>query len=70
MVYDFLPFMILPLYNTLTKLDSSMIEAAQDLGATKIQVLFKVIIPLSIPGRSNHCDPDKWSLPPGNWPPY
>lgn len=50
MVYDFLPFMILPLYNTLTKLDNSMIEAAQDLGATKVQVLFKVVIPLSVPG--------------------
>ena len=50
MVYDFLPFMIMPLYNALTKLDDSMIEAAQDLGATRTQVFYKVIIPLSIPG--------------------
>lgn len=50
MVYDFLPFMIMPLYNALTKLDNSMIEAAQDLGATRTQVFYKVIIPLSIPG--------------------
>ena len=50
MVYDFLPFMIMPLYNALTKLDDSMIEAAQDLGATRTQVFYKVIIPLSVPG--------------------
>ena len=50
MVYDFLPFMILPLYNTLTKLDDSFIEAAQDLGATKSRVFLKVILPLSVPG--------------------
>lgn len=50
MVYDFLPFMIMPLYNTLTKLDDSLIEAAADLGATKKHTFFKVILPLSIPG--------------------
>lgn len=50
MVYDFLPFMILPLYNTLTKLDNSLIEAAHDLGAGKKQVFLKVILPLSVPG--------------------
>lgn len=50
MVYDFLPFMIQPLYNALTKLDDSMIEAAHDLGASKFQVILKVVLPLSIPG--------------------
>ena len=50
MVYDFLPFMIMPIYNSLTKLDNGLIEAASDLGANKIQIFFKVILPLSIPG--------------------
>lgn len=50
MVYDFLPFMIQPLYHALTKLDDSMMEAAQDLGANKFQVILKVVLPLSIPG--------------------
>ena len=50
MVYDFLPFMILPIYNTLTKLDKSYEEAALDLGATPLTVIFKVIVPLSLPG--------------------
>ncbi len=50
MVYDFLPFMIQPLYNALTKLDDSMMEAASDLGASKLQVILKVVLPLSIPG--------------------
>ena len=50
MVYDFLPFMILPLYNTFTKLDDSYIEAAEDLGAKRHHILLKVIIPLSLPG--------------------
>ena len=50
MVYNFLPYMILPLYSVMTKIDSSVIEAAQDLGGNKFQVLSKVIIPQSIPG--------------------
>lgn len=50
MVYNFIPYMILPLYTTLTKLDASFIEAAQDLGANKIIVFFRIILPLSIPG--------------------
>ncbi|MEG1805016.1 MAG: ABC transporter permease [Clostridia bacterium] len=50
MVYNFLPFMILPIYTTLLKIDKSLIEAAQDLGATPGVVLKKVIFPLSIPG--------------------
>ena len=50
MVYDFLPFMILPLYTTLTKIDKSYSEAAQDLGAGAIRTFFKVTFPLSMPG--------------------
>ncbi len=50
MVYDFLPFMIMPMYNSLTKLDDSMLEAGADLGANKMQVLIHVLLPLSIPG--------------------
>ena len=50
MVYDFLPFMILPLYNSLAKIDDEVINAAQDLGANKLQTLWRVILPLSLPG--------------------
>ena len=50
MVYNFLPFMILPIYSSLKKLDKSLIEAAQDLGADTKTVLFKVVFPYSIPG--------------------
>lgn len=50
MVYNFLPFMILPIYSVISKLDKSLIEAAQDLGSTKFQVMRKVIMPLSLPG--------------------
>lgn len=50
MVYNFLPFMILPIYNTLQKLDISLVEAAQDLGANPLQVFLKAILPLSLPG--------------------
>lgn len=50
MVYDFLPFMILPIYSVLTKLDNKLVEAAHDLGADKITVLTKVILPLSRSG--------------------
>ncbi|MCQ2110310.1 MAG: ABC transporter permease [Bacteroidaceae bacterium] len=50
LVYDFLPFMIYPIYNTIQKIDKSYIEAAQDLGATRTQVFTKVIFPLSVPG--------------------
>ncbi len=50
MVYNFLPFMIYPIYNTLQKMDHSYIEAAQDLGANPVQVFTKAIIPLSMPG--------------------
>ena len=50
MVYNFLPFMIYPIYNTLQKLDKSYVEAAQDLGANPMQVFFKAVLPLSMPG--------------------
>lgn len=50
MVYDFLPFMILPIYNTLLKMDKSLIEAGQDLGANPMQVFFRIVIPASFPG--------------------
>lgn len=49
-VYDFIPFMILPIYSVLIKIDDSVIEAAQDLGANQFKVFFKVILPLSLPG--------------------
>ena len=50
MVYDFLPFMVLPIYNTLMKIDNNIIEAAYDLGATRCKVLTDILLPLSIPG--------------------
>ena len=50
MVYDYLPFMIYPIYNVLNKMDKSYAEAAQDLGATPWKVFWKVIVPLSMPG--------------------
>ena len=50
MVYNFLPFMVLPLYSVMTKIDSLVIEAAQDLGSNGFQVLLRVILPLSVPG--------------------
>lgn len=50
MVYNFLPYMILPIYSVLSKLDHSLVEAAQDLGSNKLHVLRRVIFPLSMPG--------------------
>lgn len=50
MVYNFLPYMILPIFSVLTKLDNSLVEAAQDLGSNKFEVIKNVIIPLSNPG--------------------
>ena len=50
MVYNFLPFMILPLYSVMVKIDKSVIEAAQDLGSNTLQVFSRVILPLSVPG--------------------
>lgn len=48
--YDYLPFMIYPIFNTLQKMDRSLIEAAHDLGANRTKVFLKVILPLSMPG--------------------
>ncbi|MDE7299802.1 MAG: ABC transporter permease, partial [Lachnospiraceae bacterium] len=50
MVYDFLPFMILPLYNTLVKIDENVINAAHDLGAGHVYTFARIILPLSLPG--------------------
>ena len=50
MVYNYLPYMILPLYATLVKLDGRLIEAAEDLGCKPVQTFAKVILPLSVPG--------------------
>ena len=50
MVYNFLPFMILPIYTVLRKLDQRVIEAAEDLGANPVRVMTRVVIPLSVPG--------------------
>lgn len=50
MVYNFLPFMVLPIYNVLIKIDKDVISAAKDLGANTVQTFGKIILPLSIPG--------------------
>ena len=50
MVYNYLPFMILPLYSIMTKIDQSVIEASQDLGANLFQVFRRVVLPISLPG--------------------
>ena len=50
MVYNYLPYMILPLYSTIVKIDHRLVEAAQDLGCNAMQVFSKVIFPLSMPG--------------------
>ena len=50
MVYNFLPFMVLPIYNSMQKIDENIIDAAKDLGANTLTVLRKIIWPLSIPG--------------------
>lgn len=50
MIYNYIPYMILPLYSIMSKIDNGLIEAAEDLGANKLTVLRKVILPLSLPG--------------------
>ena len=50
MVYNYLPFMILPIYSVILKLDRNLLEAARDLGADSVQVFLRVILPLSLPG--------------------
>jgi len=52
MVYNYVPYMILPLYTSMTKIDQSIVEAAQDLGASTTQTLLRVLIPMSVPGIS------------------
>lgn len=50
MIYNFLPFMVLPIYTVLAKIDKSVLEAAMDLGANRAKTFFKVIFPLTLPG--------------------
>lgn len=50
MVYNFLPFMVLPIYNALTKIDPNVVNAAKDLGAGSVQTFWRIIFPLSLPG--------------------
>ena len=50
MVYNYLPFMIMPIYSVIVKLDGSLLQAARDLGANGLQVFYRVILPLSLPG--------------------
>ena len=50
MVYDFLPYMILPIYSVMAKMDTRLLEAARDLGCNSLGVLRRVIFPLSLPG--------------------
>ncbi|UAB68787.1 spermidine/putrescine ABC transporter permease PotB [Vibrio sp. SCSIO 43132] len=55
LVYILLPFMILPLYSAIEKLDDTYLEAARDLGANKLQTLLKVVLPLTMPGIIGGC---------------
>ncbi|MFV8461600.1 spermidine/putrescine ABC transporter permease PotB [Vibrio campbellii] len=55
LVYILLPFMILPLYSAIEKLDDTYLEAAKDLGANKLQTLLKVVLPLTMPGIIGGC---------------
>ena len=55
MVYDYLPFAILPLYNQMLKMDKNQIEAAADLGTNPVSVCFKVIVPMTVPGIVSAC---------------
>lgn len=50
MVYNFLPFMVLPIYSVLSKMDKNLVEAARDLGANEFRVFSKIVFPLSFPG--------------------
>lgn len=50
MVYDFLPFMILPIYNSMSRIKKDWLEAAKDLGASSVLIFFKIIVPLTISG--------------------
>ena len=55
LIYILLPFMVLPLYSSLEKLDKPLLEAARDLGAGKIQTFFRIILPLTMPGIIAGC---------------
>lgn len=55
LIYILLPFMVLPLYSSLEKLDRSYLEAARDLGASKLQTLVRIILPLTLPGIVAGC---------------
>ena len=57
MIYEFLPFMILPIYTSLEKIDVSLYEAAADLGANSIQTFLRVTLPLVHAGRGGRDDP-------------
>ncbi len=50
MVYDFLPYMVLPIYTSMSKLDKRYLEAAADLGCNSFQTIFRVVLPLTVPG--------------------
>ena len=50
MVYNYLPYMILPIYNVMTKIDPSLLEAAEDLGCNQFQRIRRVVMPLTAPG--------------------
>jgi spermidine/putrescine transport system permease protein len=50
MVYNFLPFMVLPIYNSLCKIDADIVSAARDLGANAFQTFIKITLPLTVPG--------------------
>ena len=58
MVYNYLPFAIMPLHSIMVKIDKSIIEAAQDLGANGFHVFCKVLLPLSIPGPVSYTHLD------------
>ncbi|MEZ3498260.1 spermidine/putrescine ABC transporter permease PotB [Pantoea sp. KPR_PJ] len=55
LIYILLPFMVLPLYSSLEKLDRACLEAARDLGASKVQTFFRIILPLTLPGIVAGC---------------
>ncbi|MGJ3350851.1 spermidine/putrescine ABC transporter permease PotB [Morganella sp. Je.2.23] len=55
LIYILLPFMVMPLYSAIEKLDKSLLEAARDLGANKVQTFFRIILPLTMPGIIAGC---------------
>ena len=67
MVYNFLPFMVLPLYTILIKMDQDLINAAADLGANRFKIFLKVILPLSIPGNFRNFKASWWRSIYASW---